>query len=245
MGSDSEQGERQMAKAQAATMTVSLEDMEADLQTIQKERVRIEEKLDLSRKQKDEKLAAQLPLKQKLAAGDKSASAALDRLDAEIRDLVRVEDVLRQAEASIAPEIVAQQAQVNQLRRDLAEEERAQRFDADCAALTTATDEFLAAHTVATEKLAKMYIASFILMEWEQGPGANERLMLQRLANPVHALQMSGWKEPQIGAYVKRDFTVHAMLPPAKPVLPSAGVTQFEQGQGPGNAWNRNFRPRS
>jgi hypothetical protein len=233
-------------KAQAATMTASLEEMEAELQTIQKERVRIEEKLDLSRKQKDERLAAQLPLKQKLAAGDKSASAALDRLDAEIRDLVRVEDVLRQTEASIAPTIVAQQARVNQLRRDLAEEERSQRFDADCAALTAAVDEFLAAHTVATEKLAKMYIASFNLMEWEQeGPGTNERLMFQRLANPVHALQMSGWKEPQTGLVTRRDFVVRAMLPPAKPVSPRSAVTQFEQGRGPTDDWNRNFRPRS
>jgi hypothetical protein len=232
-------------KAQTAPMTEDLAELESNLSTLQQERVKIEEKLDLSRKQKDEKLAAQLPLKQKLAAGDKSASAALDRLDAEIRDLVRVEDVLRQAESSIAPKIVAQQAHVNQLRHDLAKEESSQRFDADCAALTAAIDEFLAAHTVATEKLAKTYIASFNLMEWGPDPGfsANERLM-QRLANPAHALQMAGWKEPRTGVIARKDFIVRALLPPAKPVSPSV-VTQFEKGQGPGNDWNRNFRPRS
>lgn len=230
-------------KAQAAAMTVSLEEMEADLQTIQKERVRIEEKLDLSRKQKDEKLAAQLPLKQKLAAGDKSASAALDRLDAEIRDLVRVEDVLRQAEASIGPKIVAQQAQVNQLRRDLAAEERQRDFVAAKDQVISLRDQLLSQHAEATKTAAELSIAMGDLNQFgHDGAAANEELIFKSaLNNPVHDLTQKGWTVPQGGAY-RRELTIRGMLPPAKPVLPSAGVTQFEQGRGPGNDWNRNFR---
>jgi hypothetical protein len=232
-------------KAQAATMTVSLEEMEAELQTIQKERVRIEEKLDLSRKQKDEKIAAQLPLKQKLAAGDKSASVALDRLDAEIRDLVRVEEVLRQAEASIAPKIVAQQAHVNQLRRDLAEEESQCRFVAAKDAVTALRDKVLSQHAEMTKTAAELCVAQVELTEFGvAGLQAIEAIVIKSpLNNPVHALQMAGWAVPWNAAGV-RDLTVRPMLPPAKPVSPSV-VTQFERGQGPGNDWNRNFRPRS
>ena len=234
-----------MAKAQTATMTASLEGMEADLQTLQKERVRIEEQLDKNNRQKGEKLAAQLPLKQKLAAGDKSASAALDRLDAEIRDLVRVEDVLRQAEATIAPKIVAEQAHVNQFRRDLAAEERSQRFDAAKDAVAAWRDKLLALHAEATQTAAELSLAMGDLNQFgHEGVVANEELVLKSpLNNPVHDLTQKGWTVPQSGAY-RRELTVRPMLPPAKPVS-STLVTQFEQGRGSGDDWNRNFRPRS
>jgi hypothetical protein len=207
-----------MAKAQTATMTASLEEMEAELQTLQKERVRIEEKLDLSRRQKDEKLAAQLPLKQKLAAGDKSASAMLDRLDAEIRDLVRVEDALRQAEASIAPKIVSQQAHVNQFRRDLAAEERSQRFDAAKDAVAELRDKVLRQHAEVTQTAGELSIAMGDLNTFgQEGAAANEELVLKSaLNNPVHDLTQKGWTVPQSGPY-RRELTIRGMLPPAVP----------------------------
>jgi hypothetical protein len=89
--------------ARTATAIVSLEEMESQLQTLQKERVRIEESLDGLRRQKAEKEEEARPLKKLLVTGDKSASARLDRIDAEIRDIARREDSLRADEAQLAP----------------------------------------------------------------------------------------------------------------------------------------------
>lgn len=198
-------------------MIASLEEMESQLQTLQKERLNIEERLDTLRRRKTEKEQEARPLKKQLVDGDKSASAKLDRIDAEIRDIVRSEDTLREAEAFFAPKIIELQKQVNETRRIRQDEEKSQRFDADCDALTKATEEFIAAHTAATEKLAKMFLASSTLLsEWgQEGASAYERLTLKRTANPVHALQMAGWKYPQTGLLATRDFVVRAMLPPA------------------------------
>lgn len=202
--------------AQTATAIVSLEEMESQLQTLQKERVRIEESLDSLRRQKSEKDEEARPLKKLLAAGDKSASAKLDRIDAEVRDFVRREDSLRADEAQLSPKIVSLQGLVNETRRIRVSEERSRQFDADCGALETAVDEFLAAHAVACEKLGRMFFASGKLsVEWEQeGAIAVERLMLKRTANPIHALQMAGWRQPSAGLLAVRDFIVRGLVPP-------------------------------
>jgi hypothetical protein len=154
-------------KAQTAPVTASLEEMESQLQTLQRERVNIEDRLDTLRRRKTEKEQEARPLKKQLVDGDKSASAKLDRIDAEIRDIVRSEDTLREAEAFFAPKIIALQKQVNETKRIRQDEEKSQRFDADCDALAKATEEFLAAHAVATEKLAEMFLAAGrLLAEW-------------------------------------------------------------------------------
>jgi hypothetical protein len=204
-------------KAQTAPVMASLEEMESQLQTLQKERVNIEERLDTLRRRKTEKEQEARPLKKQLVDGDKSASAKLDRIDAEIRDIVRSEDTLREAEAFFAPKIIALQKQVNETRRIRQDEEKSQRFDADCDAMAKTTEEFLAAHAVATEKLAEMFLAAGrLLSEWgQEGASAYERLTLKRTSNPVHALQMAGWKEPRTGVLATRDFIVRGMLPPA------------------------------
>jgi hypothetical protein len=206
--------------AQTATAIVSLEEMESQLQTLQKERLNIEERLDTLRRRKAEKEQEARPLKKLLLDGDKSASAKLDRIDAEVRDIVRSEDTLREAEAFFAPKIVSLQKLVNETRRIRVDEERSRQFDADCAAADQATKEFLAAFAVATEKAARMSMSSgTLLANWgQEGASANERLVLRPLGpvgNPDHALRMAGWKAPVNSGYA-RQVVIVGMLPPAK-----------------------------
>jgi hypothetical protein len=206
--------------AQTVTVTVNLEEMESQLQTLQKERVRIEESLDSLRRRKSEKDEEARPLKKFLALGDKSASAKLDRIDAEVKDFVRREDSLRADEAQLAPKIVSLQKLVNETRRIRVDEERSRQFDADCAAADKATKEFLAAFAVATEKAARLSISSGTLIsKWgQEGASANERLVLRPLGplgNPDHALRMAGWKKPMNSGYTGQ-FTIDGMLPPAE-----------------------------
>jgi septal ring factor EnvC (AmiA/AmiB activator) len=205
---------------QTVTVTVNLEEMESQLQTLQKERVRVEESLDSLRRQKSEKDDEARPLKKLLAAGDKSASAKLDRIDAEVRDFVRREDSLRADEAQLSPKIVSLQKLVNETRRIRVDEERSRQFDADCDEADKATKEFLAAFAVATEKAARMSISSgTLLANWgQEGASANERLVLRPLGpvgNPDHALRMAGWKVPVNSGYA-RQVVIVGMLPPAK-----------------------------
>jgi chromosome segregation ATPase len=204
-------------KAQTAPMIASIEEMESQLQTLQKERTSIETRLDTLRRRKAEKEQEARPLKKQLLDGDKSASAKLDRIDAEIRDIVRSEDTLREAEAFFAPKIVALQAQVNETRRIRVDEERSRKFDAACAAARAATDKFLALYAELTKAAGELSCASADLLTWDQeGASAYERLVLTPTFNPNHRLAAQGWKIPPYAARHIREFFVRGMLPPVE-----------------------------
>ena len=203
--------------AQTATAIVSPEEMESQLQTLQKERVRIEEGLDSLRRQKSEKDEEARPLKKVLAAGDKSASGKLDRIDAEVRDFVRREDSLRADEAQLAPKIVSLQKLVNETRRIRVDEERSQKFDASCDAARAATDKFLTLYAELTKAAGELACASADLLTWDQeGASAFERLVLTPTFNPNHQLAAKGWKIPAHAVRYVREFFVRGMLPPAQ-----------------------------
>lgn len=205
--------------AQTATAIVSLEDMESQLQTLQKERVRIEESLDSLRRQKSEKDDEARPLKRLLAAGDKSASAKLDRIDAETRDFARREDSLRADEEQLAPKIVSLQKLVNEVRRIRVDEERSRKFDAACDAVRVATDKFLTSYAELTKAAGELACASADLLIWgAEGASAFERLVLTPTFNPNHQLAAKGWKIPAHAVRYVREFFVRGMLPPVNPV---------------------------
>jgi seryl-tRNA synthetase len=203
--------------AQTATAIVSLEEMESQLQALQKERVRIEESLDGLRRRKSEKDEEARPLKKLLAAGDKSASAKLDRIDAEIRDIARREDSLRADEAQLAPKIVSLQQLVNETRRIRVDEELSQRFDAACDAARAATDKFSTLYAELTKAAGELACASADLLMWgQEGASAYERLVLNPTFNPNHRLAAQGWGIPVYAVRCVREFFIRGMLPPTQ-----------------------------
>jgi hypothetical protein len=232
-------------KAQAAPMT-DLAEMKAFLQDLWDQRGEVERKLNSVRLKKAELEAKAKPFLAPHESGDKSATAKLHVIAGEKQEAVWAEESLLKAYASLDSQIVPLQAAVNQRKRELDAEERQRDFVAAKDAVAAWRDKLLALHAEATQTAGELSLAMGDLNQFgHDGAAANEELIFKSaLNNPVHDLTQKGWLVPLGGAY-RRDLTVRPMFPPAKPVLPSAVVTQFEKGQGPGNDWNRNFRPRS
>jgi chromosome segregation ATPase len=232
-------------KAQAAPMT-DLAEMKAFLQDLWDQRGEVEHKLNSVRLKKAELEAKAKPFLAPHESGDKSATAKLHVIAGEKQEAVWTEESLLKAYASLDSQIVPLQAAVNQRKRELDAEERQRDFVAAKDVVAAWRDKLLALHAEATQTAAELSLAMGDLNQFgHDGAAANEELIFKSaLNNPVHALQMAGWTVPQSGAY-RRELTIRGMIPPAKPVSVPSGVTQFEQGQGPGDGWNRNFRPRS
>jgi chromosome segregation ATPase len=205
-----------------ATQALSIDEIQGQIQRFRNERKTIENELKVISEKKAIRVEKELEQKRELAAGDKSASAALDALDGEIRDLSRREDGLRLLANQIDARITPLQQQANLLRRVLDDEKTAAEFKEDCADAEAVIEKCDSDVASACLSRAEAYLRLQRLKDkyGADGMAAGARIILERLNNPLYRLQKKGWDElsaSQVTSVFVSSIMIRPLVPPNHP----------------------------
>jgi hypothetical protein len=158
-----------------------------------------------------------LPLKRKLAAGDRSASAQLDEIDRKRRENARREEGLRAALAEVDGRIQPIKQQTAELRRAATAAKNEAEFQKWCNALVADRELFREQVIVrGCRVLGKIRVdANEGVRRWgNKALQAFERLISTPMTNPLNDLHQQGWREPNVTIYGLKVFTIRGMVPP-------------------------------
>jgi chromosome segregation ATPase len=213
-----------MPKTEISIEAADLEKLKGEFQETRTRRARLDQALAPIQSQLEANAENARGLKKKLALGDATAGASLDRIEAEDKNLNRRAEGLRsEIEPLMATEIRLKR-QVDELQNRIDQEERERNYNRDlqtrCTTLRQQVSEFLELYDQACQKVGEIQISCHQLIERFEYKGMQEvdRLVNKPLQNPLMELiNVKHYEHPRTG--IRREFTIRGLLPPERASL--------------------------
>jgi len=203
------------ATATTAASIPGLDDLERQIRPLSEEREKLEKEIAALPQRRALLDDVAGPLKDKLADGDRTASAPLEEIDQKLREISHCEESLHKRIAKIDARIQPIKQRIADLRRAATAAKNEAEFQEWCDGLDTRRERAKKYLRGLVQELAE------IRLEGDKGARrwnnkalqAFERQIMEPFRNPMHELQQQGWRGP-LTDYWKRDFYIIGLLPP-------------------------------